>query len=121
MSLSVRVGCLSLLLVPCAARAAGPAAPYQHVLVLSIDGLHAADLTDPATAAYLPDVLSLASHGVTYSNAYAVKPTDNFPNAVAQFTGALPRTSGIYYDNTYQRDLYGTGASITDPPGATAS
>src|SRR5689334_18176476 len=78
-------------------------APYQHVLLLSIDGLHGADITDPAVQPYIPDILDLANHGVTYSNAYAVKPTDNFPNMVAQVTGAGPKTTGIYYDETYRR------------------
>src|SRR3954451_17524788 len=76
-------------------------APSQHVLVLSIDGLHDVDLTDPATAQYLPTITDLMSHGLHYANAHAVTPTDNFPNVLAQFTGAHPKTTGIYYDESY--------------------
>ena len=49
--------CLSLMV-----SRANAAAPYQHVLLLSLDGLHDADLTDPATNIYLPSVLDLANH-----------------------------------------------------------
>lgn len=95
-----------LTLLSCSAAFAAPPAPYQRVLVLSVDGLHDADLSDPLTAQFLPDVLDLAQHGVRYTNAHAVTPSDNFPNAVAQFTGATAKTSGIYYDDTYRRDYY---------------
>jgi hypothetical protein len=93
------------------------AAPYQHVLLLSLDGLHDADLTDPATNIYLPSVLDLANHGIHYANAYAVKPTDNFPNMVAQVTGAGPKTSGIYYDSTYNRAYFPAATFVGTPPG----
>ena len=104
--------CLAL-----AALRAGAAAPYQHVLLLSLDGLHDADLTDPATNAYLPNVLDIANHGIHYANAYAVKPTDNFPNMVAQVTGAGPKTSGIYYDSTYNRAYFPAATFAGTPPG----
>ena len=113
-------GALALLL-SLAATTTRADAPYQHVLLLSIDGLHAADLTDPAVAPYLPDVLDLASHGITYSNAYAVKPTDNFPNMIAQVTGAGPKTSGIYYDETFRRSYYPALSPPGALPGATAA
>jgi len=100
------------------ARAADPA-PYQHVLLLSIDGLHDADLTDPATGAYLPSLLDIANHGIHYTNTYAVKPTDNFPNMIAQVTGAGPKTSGIYYDTTYNRAYYPAATFAGTPPGTT--
>jgi hypothetical protein len=92
-------------------------APYQHVLLLSLDGLHDADLTDPATAEFLPNVLDIANHGIHYTNAHAVKPTDNFPNMIAQITGAGPKTSGIYYDSTYNRSYYPAATFAGTPPG----
>src|SRR4051794_32519705 len=98
--------CFALVAPRARAGGAAPPAPYQHVLLLSLDGLHDADLTDPATAEYLPNVLDIANHGIHYTNAYAVKPTDNFPNMIAQVTGAGPKTSGIYYDSTYNRAYY---------------
>lgn len=113
-------GALAVLLIASAGQTLADA-PYQHVLLLSIDGLHGADITDPAVAPYIPDILDLANHGITYSNAYAVKPTDNFPNMIAQVTGAGPKTSGIYYDETYRRDYYPAFSGPTSPAGAIAS
>jgi predicted AlkP superfamily pyrophosphatase or phosphodiesterase len=115
---SRRAWALGLALLAPLARA-GAAAPYQHVLLLSLDGLHDADLTDPATSPYLPSVLDIANHGIHYTNAYAVKPTDNFPNMIAQVTGAGPKTSGIYYDTTYNRAYYPAATFTGTPPGTT--
>jgi hypothetical protein len=109
--------CALALCLALAVTRARAAAPYQHVLLLSLDGLHDADLTDPATSAYLPSVLGIANHGIHYTNAYAVKPTDNFPNMVAQVTGAGPKTSGIYYDSTYNRAYYPAATFVGTPPG----
>jgi len=106
---------LGLFLLAPHARADAP--PYQHVLLLSLDGLHDADLTDPATSDYLSNILDIANHGIHYSNAYAVKPTDNFPNMIAQVTGAGPRTSGIYYDSTYNRSYYPAATFAGTPAG----
>src|SRR5216117_2072112 len=50
------------------------AGQYQHVLILSIDGLHDADLTDPATAAYLPNIEAFRNASLHYSNAHTVVP-----------------------------------------------
>jgi len=110
-----------LLLLSIAANGVAADAPYQHVLLLSIDGLHGADISDPAVTPFIPDILDLANHGVTYSNAYAVKPTDNFPNMIAQVTGAGPKTSGIYYDETYRRSYYPALSPPNGIPGATAA
>ena len=106
---------LGLFLLAPHARADAP--PYQHVLLLSLDGLHDADLTDPATSDYLSNILDITNHGIHYSNAYAVKPTDNFPNMIAQVTGAGPRTSGIYYDSTYNRSYYPAATFAGTPAG----
>jgi hypothetical protein len=109
-----------LLLLSLVVNSARADAPYQHVLLLSIDGLHGADITDPAVAPYIPDILDLTNHGINYTNAYSVKPTDNFPNMIAQVTGAGPKTSGIYYDDTYRRSYYNAFAKVGDAPGARA-
>jgi len=66
-----------------------PPAPYKHSG--SLIEASTADLTDPASAQYLPDS-STRSHGIRYANARAVTPSDNFPNVIAQFTGATPKT-----------------------------
>lgn len=93
------------------------AAPYQHVLVLSIDGLHQSDLTDPFVNQFLPNITSFASSSISYSNARTVTPSDSFPTTIAMFTGATPQTAGLYYDTTYNRSLYAPGSTLSSSPG----
>src|SRR5437868_10555332 len=50
------------------------AAPYDHVLILSIDGLRESDLNDPVTAAYLPHITAFEHSAIHYSNAHSVVP-----------------------------------------------
>lgn len=98
----------------------GPAAfgaAYVHVLYISVDGLHESDLADPSLASDIPNIRDLQAHGVTYTNCYTPGPTDSFPGAVAEFTGASPKTTGIYYDHAYSRSLYSPAVTIdTLPP-----
>jgi hypothetical protein len=58
------------------------AAPrYAHVLLISIDGMHAIDLAR-FTATHPDSALAgLAQHGVNYSNAAAAVPNDSFPGS----------------------------------------
>jgi len=84
-----------------------------HVLLISIDGMHAVDFTNCAVgiegansgAPYCPNLALLANKGVTYVNAATSKPSDSFPGLMALVTGSSPRTMGIYYDVAYDRSL----------------
>lgn len=72
----------------------------QHVLLISVDGLHQQDLawyvhTYPNSA-----LAALDRHGLEYSNAETPFPSDSFPGMVGQVTGGDPRVTGIYYDDT---------------------
>lgn len=80
-------------------------AAAQHALLLSVDGLHQADVTDPNLQPYLTNILSLQSQGVSYTNASTTKPSDSFPGTLAYLTGAGPGTTGVYYDDSYSRTL----------------
>ncbi|MBV9122993.1 MAG: alkaline phosphatase family protein, partial [Planctomycetes bacterium] len=77
----------------------------QHVLILSVDGLHQADVADPNLAPYLTNIKALQQGGVTYTNASTTKPSDSFPGTLAYLTGAGPGTTGVYYDDSYSRTL----------------
>ena len=85
----------------------------QHVLLLSIDGMHALDFANCSKgissinggAPYCPNLAALAKIGVNYLQASTTKPSDSFPGMAAQFTGGHPRTSGFYYDVSYNRAL----------------
>ena len=64
------------------------AAPAQHVLLLSVDGLHQADVADPNLASDLTNILKLQEAGVSYTNASTSEPSDSFPGALSYLTGA---------------------------------
>ncbi|MDF5721584.1 MAG: alkaline phosphatase family protein [Rhizonema sp. PD37] len=90
---------------------------YQHVLILSIDGLHGADIADATLQSDLPNIISLEKTGVTYTNAFTSSPSDSFPGTLSYLTGASPRTTGVYYDDSYDRELTSPGGSASAPRG----
>src|SRR5436309_2517018 len=75
--------------------------PVEHVLLLSVDGLHQQDLT--WWTRHHPDsaLARLAGRGVEYPHAQTTFPSDSFPGMVAQVTGGTPKTTGVYYDDSY--------------------
>jgi hypothetical protein len=88
-----------------------PAKKIEHVLLLSVDGMHQSDLTwwvshNPNSA-----LAGLVGHGVEYSNAQTPFPSDSFPGMVAQVTGGLPKTTGVYYDDTWNHALLPAGTT----------
>src|SRR5215470_10242170 len=78
----------------------------KHVLLLSVDGLHAVDLANCQAAETCPNLSRLTEHGVTYANASASKPSDSFPGMLAHVTGATARSTGVFYDDSYDRTLF---------------
>ena len=78
----------------------------KHVLLLSIDGLHAVDLEICVAAGTCPNLAGLTEHGSTYPNASTTKPSDSFPGLVAQLTGATSKSTGVFYDDSYDRTLF---------------
>src|SRR5215831_13170164 len=108
------LGLALLWLTPAQARAAGGAAPptISHVLLLSVDGLHAVDFANCSTGVsgvnggnpYCPNLAGL--QGVNYVASSASKPSDSFPGLMALVTGGSPRTMGVYYDVAYDRSFF---------------
>jgi hypothetical protein len=87
--------------------------PGPHVLVISIDGMHGIDL-DRYTAARPDSTLAqLAKAGVRYTNVSTPFPSDSFPGQLALFTGGTPRSTGVYYDLSYDRSLSPPGDCAT--------
>jgi hypothetical protein len=85
----------------------------KHVLLMSVDGLHDIDLanfvaTHPGSA-----LAGLLAHGVHYSNAASARPSDSFPGLLAMITGGSPRSTGIYYDDSYDRNLSAPGSDCS--------
>jgi hypothetical protein len=85
-------------------------AQVKHVLLISIDGMHALDFANCANginggAAYCPTMAELTEHGVTYTQASTSRPSDSFPGLTALVTGGSPRSTGAFYDVSYDRSL----------------
>src|SRR5262249_48881702 len=81
-------------------RPAPDGATAPHALLLSVDGLHAADVSDPALQGALTNVNALEKAGVTYTSASTTSPSDSFPGTLAYLTGAGPGTTGVFYDDS---------------------
>jgi hypothetical protein len=115
--LSTVVACVLLASIPLAyseapAKKKNPSAQYQHVLLISIDGMHAVDFADCASGVtnsanqpYCPNLAALAKTGVNYLQALTPRPSDSFPGLTAQITGGTPRSAGMFYDVNYDRSL----------------
>jgi len=83
--------------------------PVQHVLLISVDGMHAVDLQNYVAAHRGSTLAALTGAGVIYPNASTTKPSDSFPGLVAQITGGTPKSAGVYYDVSYNRALLPPG------------
>src|SRR5579863_7692681 len=85
----------------------------KHVLLISVDGLHAVDYLNCSHgiasvnngAPYCPNLAALGTTGVNYTAASTSKPSDSFPGLMTIVTCATPRTMGVYYDVAYDRSL----------------
>ncbi len=86
--------------------------PIKHVLLISIDGMHAVDLKNCADGIgtvnngepYCPAMAALRRDGINYVAASASKPSDSFPGLTAIITGGSPAFTGVYYDVAYSRN-----------------
>ena len=87
--------------------------PVKHVLLLSVDGMHAVDFLNCARgirgvnggAPYCPNLQALGQAGVNYVAASTTRPSDSFPGLMTLVTGGTPKTMGVYYDVSYDRSL----------------
>ncbi len=91
----------------------------QHVLLISIDGMHALDFINCANGIsganggtpFCPNLAQLKPTGINYLYSSTSRPSDSFPGLMALVTGGSPRTVGAFYDDAYDRSL--------DPPAVT--
>jgi len=77
----------------------------KHVLLISVDGLHALDLSNYVATHPDSTLAALSRHGVTYTNNVTSSPSDSFPGLASLVTGGSPVTTGLWYDDTYNRAL----------------
>ncbi len=85
----------------------------RHVLLLSIDGLHAQDLALYTRIHPHSALASLGKWGVTYTNASTTKPSDSFPGLLSMVTGGTPRSTGVFYDDSYDGNLSAPGSNCS--------
>jgi Type I phosphodiesterase / nucleotide pyrophosphatase len=85
----------------------------RHVLLISIDGMHAVDYLNCSQgiksvnggSPYCPQLAELGENGVNYTRTTTSRPSDSFPGLMALVTGGTPRTVGAFYDVAYDRVL----------------
>jgi hypothetical protein len=113
--LGVGVSALALLLAASSAVAQGwdhDRGHIKHVLLISVDGMHAVDFTNCANGVstvnngkpFCPAIAALARTGINYVAASTSKPSDSFPGLTAIVTGGSPALTGVYYDVGYSRN-----------------
>jgi hypothetical protein len=105
----------ALALLSTTAFAAPP--PYAHVLLISIDGMHALDLAHYTASHPAGTLARLAGSGTVYRNATTPLISDSFPGFAAQVTGGGPASTGVYYDDSYDRSLFPAGSDCNGEPG----
>jgi hypothetical protein len=77
----------------------------RHVLLVSIDGMHALDFQNCVASKTCPNMAALGKVGVNYTRTSTSKPSDSFPGLMALVTGGTPKLVGAFYDVAYDRVL----------------
>ena len=81
----------------------------KHVLVISVDGLHAVD-AERFIASHPESALAeLAEHGVRYTTAATSRPSDSFPGVLSILTGGSPASADVFYDVSWDRTQWPPG------------
>jgi Type I phosphodiesterase / nucleotide pyrophosphatase/Sulfatase len=93
----------------------------QHVLLLSIDGLHEFDLANYIAAHPASALAGLVGRGTRYTNVTSSRPSDSFPGTLAMTTGGSPASTGIYYDVAWDDKLSPAGDAQCLARGAIAA
>jgi hypothetical protein len=109
--------CLALsapLIAQSHSQSVSPNTTIGHVLLISIDGMHALDVANYVQNHPNSALAQLSQHGVTYSNARTPANSDSFPGLLALVTGGSPITHGLFYDVSYDRTYF-------DPTNTTCS
>jgi hypothetical protein len=84
----------------------------QHVLLISVDGMHQSDLNWYVANHPGSELAKLTTGGAEYASAQTPVPSDSDPGMTAQMTGGNPRTTGVFYDVEFNHALL--------PPGTTS-
>jgi len=117
--LGTAVAC-ALLAAPAVAKDDHERGTVDHVLLISVDGLHQSDLAWYVQTHPNSTLAALAAQGVDYSNASTPFPSDSYPGMIGQLTGGNPSSTGAYYDDTWNHAVFppGTTNCVGPAPGA---
>lgn len=91
----------------------------NHVLLISVDGMHQSDLNWYIANHPGSELAKLASGGAEFTNNHTSDPSDSDPGGTALMTGGDPRATGVYYDVEYSHAVDEAGAACT--PGRPAT
>jgi hypothetical protein len=111
------LGALAGLAAVTAATTAGGASAHgrqpaaKHVLLLSVDGLHQSDLVWFVRQHPRSALAKLVRKGIEFTHAQTPFPSDSFPGMVGQVTGGNPKTTGVYYDDSFNHSLLPAGTT----------
>src|SRR5438270_8246907 len=90
----------------------------RHVLLISVDGLHALDVANFVQSHPNSALAELSGHGVTYSNARTPSLSDSFLGLLALVTGGSPISHSLFYDVSYDRTIFDpTNTTCAGSPG----
>ena len=92
--------------------------PFKHVVVFSVDGMHGSDVAKWTSLRPNSNFSRLLSYGYEYTDAFTSAPSDSFPGTLAQYTGATPKTTGVWYDDTWDWTFYAPASNCAGKPGA---
>jgi hypothetical protein len=88
----------------------------QHVLLISVDGLHQSDLEWYVANHPSSELAQLVHQGAEFSNAQTSDPSDSDPGGTALMTGGDPRSTGVYYDVAYNHSVFPPGTTTCSGP-----
>jgi hypothetical protein len=107
---------LALVVVAVGSAASRDRSEARQVLLLSVDGLHQSDLEWYVSMHPSSALAKLVRRGVEFTNAQTPFPSDSFPGMVAQVTGGNPSSTGVYYDDSWNRTLWPAGTKTCSGP-----
>jgi Type I phosphodiesterase / nucleotide pyrophosphatase len=95
---------------------ARPSPRIEHVLLLSVDGIHQSDLEWYVANHPSSELAKLVHGGAEFTNARTSDPSDSDPGGTALMTGGDPRSTGVYYDVAYNHSVYEAGTTDCSGP-----
>jgi hypothetical protein len=88
----------------------------QHVLLISVDGMHQSDLNWYVAHHPGSELARLVTGGAEYTGAQTTDPSDSDPGGTGIMTGGDPKVTGIYYDDEYSHGVFPPGTTNCSGP-----